>query len=152
MGIMRRLCSRAPHRGEKDREMKNKLFASVPNILFGLLIAIAPQTFAHACSSHDMPGACHYSQQAATGIGVAILVLGVVALFVAPQIRIGLNIASAVNALLLLAVPTFLIGVCKGSMMHCRMVMLPTLIVLGVLTLVFSAIAIWLDARYTQRS
>lgn len=25
--------------------MKNKLFASVPNILFGALITIAPQTF-----------------------------------------------------------------------------------------------------------
>ena len=113
--------------------MKNKLFASVPNILFGALITIAPQTFAHACTGHDMPGACHYSQQAATGIGVVILVFGVVALFVAPQIRIGLNIAAAADALLLLAVPTFLIGICKGAMMHCRMVMLPTLIVLGVL-------------------
>lgn len=126
--------------------MKNKLFASVPNILFGALITIAPQTFAHACTGHDMPGACHYSQQAATGIGVVILVFGVVALFVAPQIRIGLNIAAAADALLLLAVPTFLIGICKGAMMHCRMVMLPTLIVLGVLTIVFAAIAIWLDS------
>ena len=105
--------------------MKNKLFASVPNILFGALIAIAPQTFAHACTGHDMPGACHYSQQAATGIGVVILVLGVVALFVNAQVRIGLNIAAIANALLLLAVPTFLIGICKGAMMHCRMVMLP---------------------------
>ena len=61
--------------------MKNKLFASVPNILFGALITIAPQTFAHACTGHDMPGACHYSQQAATGIGVVVLVFGVVALF-----------------------------------------------------------------------
>ena len=52
--------------------MKNKLFASVPNILFGALITIAPQTFAHACTGHDMPGACHYSQQAATGIGVGL--------------------------------------------------------------------------------
>ena len=122
--------------------MKNKLFASVPNILFGALITIAPQTFAHACTGHDMPGACHYSQQAAT----------VVALFVAPQIRIGLNIAAAANALLLLAVPTFLIGICKGAMMHCRMVMLPTLIVLGVLTIVFAAIAIWLDSRAAKRN
>ena len=124
--------------------MKNKLFASVPNILFGALIAIAPQTFAHACT-------CHYSQQAATGIGVVILVLGVVALFVNAQVRIGLNIAAIANALLLLAVPTFLIGICKGAMMHCRMVMLPTLIVLGVLTLVFAAIAIWLDSRPAKR-
>ena len=125
--------------------MKNKLFASVPNILFGALITIAPQTFAHACTGHDMPGACHYSQQAAT-------VFGVVALFVAPQIRIGLNIAAAADALLLLAVPTFLIGICKGAMMHCRMVMLPTLIVLGVLTIVFAAIAIWLDSRAAKRN
>ena len=124
--------------------MKNKLFASVPNILFGALITIAPQTFAHACTGHDMPGACHYSQQAATGIGVVILVFGVVALFVAPQIRIGLNIAAAADALLLLAVPTFLIGIC--------MVMLPTLIVLGVLTIVFAAIAIWLDSRAAKRN
>ena len=74
----------------------------MPNILFGALITIAPQTFAHACTGHDMPGACHYSQQAATGIGVVVLVFGVVALFVAPQIRIGLNIAAAADALLLL--------------------------------------------------
>lgn len=46
--------------------------------------------------------------------GVVILVFGVVALFVAPQIRIGLNIAAAADALLLLAVPTFLIGICKA--------------------------------------
>ena len=80
-----------------------------------------------------------------------ILVLGVVALFVNVQIRIGLNIAAIANTLLLLAVPTFLIGICKGAMMHCRMVMLPTLIVLGVLTLVFAAIAIWLDSRPAKR-
>ena len=90
--------------------MKNKLFASVPNILFGALITIAPQTFAHACTGHDMPGACHYSQQAATGIGVVILVFGVVALFVAPQIRIGVR------------------------------------------TIVFAAIAIWLDSRAVKRN
>ena len=59
---------------------------------------------------------------------------------------------AAADALLLLAVPTFLIGICKGAMMHCRMVMLPTLIVLGVLTIVFAAIAIWLDSRAAKRN
>ena len=32
--------------------MKNKLFASVPNILFGALITIAPQTFAPVSYTH----------------------------------------------------------------------------------------------------
>ncbi|KAA8820630.1 DUF4418 domain-containing protein [Bifidobacterium rousetti] len=131
--------------------MKNKLIASVPAIVLGALTAIAPQTFAHACQGHDTFGACHYSQQAATGIGVAILALGVIALFVDGRTRIGLNIAVIVDALLLLAVPTILIGICPGAMMHCRMVMLPTLIVLGVLEIVAAAIAVWLDARGARR-
>ncbi|NMM97853.1 DUF4418 family protein [Bifidobacterium olomucense] len=133
--------------------MKNRLLAALPDIVLGALIAIAPQTFAHACGAHDgMMPACHYSQQAATGIGVVILALGIVALFVKPQVRIGLNIAAVANTLLLFAVPTVLIGICKGAMMHCRMVMLPTLIVLGVLVIVFAAVAIWMDARSAKRA
>ncbi|NMM99598.1 hypothetical protein G1C96_0176 [Bifidobacterium sp. DSM 109958] len=130
--------------------MKNKLFASVPSIVFGALIAVGPQTFAHACLRHDTPGACHYSALAATGVGVVILVLGVAALFADARVRIGLNVAVIADALLVLAVPTVLIGVCRGAMMHCRMVMLPTLVVLSVLTIVFALIAIRLDAKATQ--
>ncbi|KFI97357.1 DUF4418 family protein [Bifidobacterium stellenboschense] len=127
--------------------MKNKLIASVPSIVIGALIAIAPQTFAHACTGHGMFGACHWSQQTATGIGVVILALGVIALFSGPKTRMGLNIAVIADCLLLLAVPTILIGVCPGAMMHCRMVMLPTLIVLGVLGIAFAATGAWLDSR-----
>ena len=127
--------------------MKNKLIASVPAIIVGALAAVAPQTFAHACQGHATFGACHWSQQAATGIGVVILALGVIALFVGPKTRIGLNIAVIADSLLLIAVPTFLVGVCPGAMMHCRMVMLPTLIVLGVLGAVLAAAGAWLDSR-----
>mgnify|MGYP000975548025 FL=1 len=50
----------------------------------------------------------------------------------------------------MILVPTVLIGVCKGAMMHCHMVTLPTLIVLGVLTTVFSVIAAYLDLKPTK--
>ncbi|WP_125979189.1 DUF4418 family protein [Bifidobacterium goeldii] len=133
--------------------MKNKLFASIPNIVFGALLVIAPQTFAHACGAHDgMMPACHYSQQAATGIGAVILVLGLVALIVDPKVRIGLNIAAIANTVLLFAIPTVLIGICKGAMMHCRAVMLPTLIVLGVLVVVFAVLSIVFDTRSSKRA
>ena len=58
--------------------MKNTIFASLPSVALGVIIAIAPQTFAHACTGHSMLGACHYSQQAATGIGIVIALLGTV--------------------------------------------------------------------------
>ncbi|RSX56555.1 DUF4418 family protein [Bifidobacterium samirii] len=122
-------------------------FTALPAVAFGALAAIAPQTFAHACQGHDTPGACHYAQQAATGIGVAMLAIGVIALFARPAMRAGLNAAAAVIALLLIAVPTVLIGVCPGAMMHCRMVMLPTLIVVGALAAICCLIAAWADLR-----
>ena len=34
--------------------MKNKLFASIPAIIFGLLIVVAPLTFAKPCSTGGM--------------------------------------------------------------------------------------------------
>ena len=126
--------------------MFRRLFASLPAIVFGVLIAVAPQAFAHVCEVKDnMPMACHYTAQAELGIGV------VIALFCSPKIRTGLNIAVALNALLSLAVPTVLIGVCKGAMMHCHMVTRPTLIVIGILALLFAVVAIYLDSKPVKR-
>ena len=127
--------------------MKNTIFASLPSVVLGVIIAIAPQTFAHACTGHSMLGACHYSQQAATGIGIVIALLGIISFFVSRPVRVGINIAVALDALLLLAVPYALIGICKGQMMRCRMVMLPTLTVLGVLALVCAVTAVWIESR-----
>lgn len=128
--------------------MKNKLFASIPSIILGILIAIAPLTFAKVCQTEGgMHMACYYTGRAALGIGIVIAVLGIVALFVKENVRIGLSIAVIVNSLLMIAVPTFLIGVCKNPMMHCASVTRPTLIVLSVLALVFAAISVYLDSK-----
>lgn len=128
--------------------MKNKLFASIPSIILGILIAIAPLTFAKVCQSEGgMHMACYYTGRAALGIGLVIAVLGIVALFVKENVRIGLSIAVIVNSLLMIAVPTFLIGVCKSPMMHCASATRPTLIVLSVLALVFAAISVYLDSK-----
>lgn len=128
--------------------MKNKLFASIPSIILGILIAIAPLTFAKVCQTEGgMHMACYYTGRAALGIGLVIAVLGIVALFVKENVRIGLSIAVIVNSLLMIVVPTFLIGVCKSPMMHCASVTRPTLIVLSVLALVFAAISVYLDSK-----
>lgn len=128
--------------------MKNKLFASIPSIILGILIAIAPLTFAKVCQTEGgMHMACYYTGRAALGIGLVIAVLGIVALFVKENVRIGLSIAVIVNSLLMIAVPTFLIGVCKSPMMHCASATRPTLIVLSVLALVFAAISVYLDSK-----
>lgn len=141
--------------------MKNKLFASLHAIVFGILIAIAPLTFAKPCSTGGMhkmskmakmpmmmqPMACYYTSRVAIGIGVVIAILGIIALFVKERVRAGLNIAVIANSLFMIATTTFLIGVCKSPMMHCVSVMRPTLIVLSVLALVFASVSVYLDTK-----
>ena len=73
--------------------MNKKLYAGISQILLGALVAIAPQTFAHVCAVKEMPMACHYTAQAALGIGIVIAVLGVAGLFVSNQTRAGLDSA-----------------------------------------------------------
>lgn len=132
--------------------MNKKLYAGISQIVLGILIAITPQTFAHVCAVKETPMACHYTAQAALGIGIVIVALGIVGLLVSDQTRAGLDLANAVLGVLTIAVPTVLIGVCKGAMMRCHMVTLPTLIVLGVLLAVLAAIAAYLDLKPAKRA
>ena len=118
--------------------MPRKLFAAISQIVLGALIAIAPQTFAHVCAVKDMPMACRYTARVALGLGVVIALLAIIGFFAPSRVRAGLDIANAVLGVLVVLVPTMLVGVCRGSMMHCHMVTMPTLIVLGVLLAVLS--------------
>ena len=122
--------------------MNKKLYAGISQIVLGILIAIAPQTFAHVCAVKETPMACHYTAQAALGIGIVIVALGIVGLLVSDQTRAGLDLANAVLGVLTIAVPTVLI----------HMVTLPTLIVLGVLLAVLAAIAAYLDLKPAKRA
>ena len=125
--------------------MPRKLFAAISQIVLGALIVIAPQTFAHVCAVKDMPMACRYTAWVALGLGVVIALLAIIGFFAPSRVRVGLDIANVV------LVPTMLVGVCRGSMMHCHMVTMPTLIVLGVLLAMLAAVAVYLDLKPAKR-
>ena len=131
--------------------MPRKLFAAISQIVLGALIVIAPQTFAHVCAVKDMPMACRYTARVALGLGVVIALLAIIGFFAPSRVRVGLDLANAVLGVLVVLVPTMLVGVCRGSMMHCHMVTMPTLIVLGVLLAVLAAVAVYLDLKPAKR-
>ena len=91
--------------------------------------------------------ACHWSAKASLGIGAMIAVLGLINFLVKAPTRIGLNISVAATAVLEILVVTLLIGVCDMPTMHCRQVMLPTLVIVSVLALLCALVAIWFDCR-----
>lgn len=76
--------------------------------------------------------ACHWTAQAEIGVGAVVILLGGLLLFASSAaVRIGLSLALACVALLVAAIPGFLIGVCQNPLMGCRMGTLPALLLLA---------------------
>lgn len=135
--------------------MKNRIITAATLIVLGFLIAIGPRTIFEVCES--MGGdhmTCHWTAQAELGVGVVIAVLGLLHLvFKSLEIRAGLSIATLLNGVFALLIPTWLIGVCGMPSMSCHAVTRPALLVISILVIIVSvANAIYLLSKSVRRS
>ncbi len=125
----------------KNKTKIRKYFLGAAFLLIGLLIAIGPQTIFAVCPKDpdSMAMACYYTARISVGIGTVIAALGLIQLVIRNNgFGSGISTAELLLGILILLVPTILVGVCKGEHMHCHSVTLPALIILGVLLIVLS--------------
>lgn len=117
-------------------------------LLIALVIAVGSQTFFSPCVHEDgSAGVCRDAGQAALGLGCLLAAQALLALLQKkPAARAGVFLAMAPTALLGVLTPGTLLPLCKMSVMRCRAVMQPALILLFVLALLIALIA-WLLAR-----
>lgn len=120
-------------------------------ILLALVIGVVPQfTDCYAQGSviempngDEMPMRCHYTRQAEVVVAIPLFAVGVLMLF--SKRRLTLRILAVVAVVLgvcAILVPTVLIGVCASAEMICNMVMKPTLLFAGVLTVAAGGVAL----------
>ena len=114
--------------------MSNRSFVSSIVVFLGGLLAVVTQFLLPPCSAWietasgmHIPMKCHWSGQMAMSLGL-FMMKSVFA-------RLGLSLVVVVTAILTMAVPTVLIGVCAGGTMPCRVGMLPAILVVCVLLL-----------------
>ena len=121
--------------------MKKRIcFALIISIL-GLLVAVAPYTFAKVCDIGEKVMKCHWTARAELFVGLAVTALALLKLFSDNvQYQLALNAGIALNAVGVILFPTTLIGVCGKATMHCHSVTQPTLIVLGILIILATLI------------
>ena len=121
--------------------MKKRIcFALIISIL-GLLVAVAPYTFAKVCDIGEKVMKCHWTARAELFVGLAVAALALLKLVSDNwQYQLALNAGIALNAVGIILFPTALIGVCGKAMMHCHSVTQPTLIVLGILIILATLI------------
>ena len=115
---------------------KNVVFALIIFAL-GVLVALAPYSFAKVCEVGEKVMKCHWTARIEFFLGIAIAALALLK-FVSSnaKFQLGLNAGIAVNALGVILAPTVLIGVCAMSKMHCHSVTRPVWLVFGILLLV----------------
>jgi hypothetical protein len=124
-------------------QVKNRVISGAGAIAAGLLIALGPQFLFKLCepTAGGRWMKCHWTGQAEIGVGLFIAVLGAgLLLFASREIRLGLSLSLFFAGILALSLPHALIGGCEMARMPCRVVTFPSLTVIGILTIVGSAV------------
>ena len=141
-----------------SKELKPNLqpiiFATVTAVL-GILVAVAPQTFASVCKVTEKSMKCFWTARAEIFLGISIAVFAVLQIIFALkesniQANLALTFAIITNAIGVILVPSALIGVCAKPIMHCHSVTKPFLIVAAILIIL--AVALQTALALLQRS
>ena len=121
--------------------MRNRVWIACIVTGLGVLLALTVKFLLPPChamlilvSGAQVPMKGHWSSQMIAGLGMLIACEGIL-LGVMQQVaaRQTLGIVVTLTAVLTMAVPTVLIGVCDVAVMPCRAGMLPATLIIGVL-------------------
>lgn len=137
--------------------MKSKIVGAL-NIILGAVIAVGTRTFLHVCGGGMNSGAmgdgmgdsmqamqmpCAGVPNASLIVGIILAVLGLVIIIAGNKKIVStiLGALSAIAGVVVIGIPTFIIGVCSGAHMHCHMVTRPALIIIGALVIILGIVA-----------
>lgn len=120
---------------------KTRLTGIVIAVL-GLLTALIPTVIFKVCEAMDGKFMkCHWTSQTEVAIGIATLVLGLfIVLSKEKAAGAAYAVASAINGVLIILIPTVVIGVCGSADMPCHSGTKPALIIAGALIIVTALI------------
>lgn len=120
---------------------KNKITGIVIALL-GLLTALIPTVIFKVCAAMDGKFMkCHWTSQVEVALSIAVLVLGLlIVLSKENAAASAYAVASAINGVLVILIPTVVIGVCGSADMPCHSGTKPALIIAGALIIVVALI------------
>lgn len=93
----------------------------------------------HTAASTPMKD--HWTARAELGIGILIALLAILLIvFSSKHIRLGISLSLALSGILAALIPTVLIGVCDNAHASCRLLTLPSLIILAAIVVLLSIV------------
>lgn len=110
--------------------------------LLGLLTALIPTVIFKVCAAMDGKFMkCHWTSQVEVALGITVLALGLLIVLAKENAASSAYAAaSAINGVLVILIPTVVIGVCGSADMPCNSGTKPALIIAGALVIVVALI------------
>lgn len=110
--------------------------------LLGLLTALIPTVIFKVCAAMDGKFMkCHWTSQVEVALGITVLALGLLIVLAKENAASSAYAAaSAINGVLVILIPTVVIGVCGSADMPCNSGTKPALIIAGALIIVVALI------------
>ena len=135
--------------------MKIKLVLGVLIAILAIVVIVIP--YFNTCeyagklielpSGMTMPMKCSYSAEAEIGIGIPLFVVGILMIISRrKETMMALSLLGAVHGIVVILIPTVLIGVCS-SLMPCNTFMQPFLIAAGSMIIVTGAAGLLIGSR-----
>jgi len=125
-------------------------------VILAILIGVLPQFFncqydgkgLVLADGRQVPMKCYWTARASLAVAILLLALGLLLAFSRQQeTRRALAFLGAIAGILVILLPTWLIGVCQHPGASCNLVMKPALILMGILVVVASVAGLVLSSR-----
>jgi hypothetical protein len=125
-------------------------------VILALLIGLVPQFFncqydgkgLTLADGRQVPMKCTWTAHASLLVAIPLLVVGLLLAFSRQrETRRVLALLGVIDGILVILLPTWLIGVCQHPGASCNLVMKPALILMGILAIVASLVGLALSSR-----
>ena len=116
---------------------KNRIIGIVVAVL-GVLTSLIPTVIFKVCEAMDGKFMkCHWTAQTEVALGIVVIALGLLIVLAKEKAAsAAYSVSAAVNGILILLIPTVVIGVCGSADMPCNAGTKPALIIAGALIIV----------------
>ena len=150
--------------------MRSKIIG-VLNIVLGAVLGVGTRTFLHVCGGGsssmnmgdsmgdamgggEMKMACAGVPTASLIVGIILAVLGLVLIVAGSKkaVSIALGLTNVIAGIVVIGIPTFIVGVCGGAHMHCHMVTKPALIIIGAVVVLTGVVNAALEVSRSAES
>lgn len=132
--------------------MNKKLFNGIVFIVYALALTVGPKFLYAGCPADGMVMNCHKSLEVIFWIGIIVGIIGLAIILIKNrEVLLGAHIAGIVASIVVVLIPTLIIGICQMETMPCRLVTFPVIYLITLVFFISNLVGIVLELRAKKR-